>query len=183
MGVCTAAFAQRRHHRSFILISLLFPNPPASFFSSTVRWKGDNGICSPHFISWVAIRNRPSKKSRDREEGFSRFLFLLRRLSFSFFRNVKTNSDCAGGKPMKTYSNTWNFSYQPFSRVLRVLCFVLLGGEISDCFSNSIHKLVPQTCLNSEMSRDSFLDFDWFVDYLNKRDYFKYWAKLRGVAK
>ena len=120
MGVCTAACAQRRHHRSFILISLLFPNPPASFFSSTVRWKGDNGICSPHFISWVAIRNRPSKKSRDREEGFSRFLFLLRRLSFSFFRNVKTNSDCAGGKPMKTI----------FPSFVLGAC-----GEISDCFS------------------------------------------------
>ena len=101
------------------------------------------------------------------EEGFSRFLFLLRRcLSFSFFRNVKTNSDCAGGKPMKTILILEKFKFSLPSRFPEFCS----GSEISDFFSNTIRiKLVStRRCLidylHPQVANVSFLDFDLFVD-------------------
>ena len=96
------------------------------------------------------------------EEGFSRFLFLLRRcLSFSFFRNVKTNSDCAGGKRMKTILILEKFSYQ----------VVFPIGDC--CFSNT-------TQLESNLSQLGdvtwLISRFWFVCWLNARDDFKEWG-------
>ena len=52
----------RTPQKKFYSDKPFFQIPFPCFFSPS--WKeGDNGICSPHFISWVAIRkNRPSKK-------------------------------------------------------------------------------------------------------------------------